>query len=54
MAGGEGKEEINAVSPFGDVSGIKNLVLLSASVERFGVSRMQDFFTYGLDSVAAY
>ena len=31
-----------AISPFGDGSGKKVLVLLSASVERFWVSRMRD------------
>ena len=34
------------VSPFVDASGEKILVLLSASVKRFGVSRMRDFFLY--------
>ena len=33
----------NAISPLNDASGKKVSVLLSASVERFGVSRMQDF-----------
>ena len=33
----------NAISPFIDASRKKILVLLSASVERFGVSRMRDF-----------
>ena len=32
-----------AISPFFDASGNKILVLLSASVERFGVSSMRDF-----------
>ena len=33
-----------AISPFGDASRKKILVLLSASVNRFGVFRMRDFF----------
>ena len=41
IGGGEGEK--NAVSPFVDASGTKILVLLSVSVERFGVSRMRDF-----------
>ena len=40
--GGEEKKK-NAISLFGDGSGKKVLVLLSATVERFGVYRMQDF-----------
>ena len=39
--------EKNAISPFGDASIKKLSMLPSASVERFGVSRMQDFFTKG-------
>ena len=35
-----------ALSPFVDASGEKILVLLSASVERFSVSRVRDFSMY--------
>ena len=35
--------ELIDMSPFFDASGNKILVLLSASVERFGVSHMQNF-----------
>ena len=41
--GGGGEEEKNAVRHFVDDSGKQILVLLSALVERFGVSRMRDF-----------
>ena len=44
MARGREKKKKNYVSPFGDASGKKISVLLSASVERFGVSRMRDFW----------
>ena len=40
---GGGMQKINAISPIVDASGEKILVLPSASVERFGVSHMQDF-----------
>ena len=38
------KRRKNPISPFFDTSGKKISVLLSASVEKFGVSRMRDFF----------
>ena len=38
-------EKKNAIRPFGDASGKKILVLLSALVEIFGVSGMQDLFS---------
>ena len=38
----------NAISPFFDASGNKILVLLSALVEKFGVSRMRDFKTVAM------
>ena len=41
--GGGGDKEKNAVSPFVEASGKQISVLLSASVEKFGVSRMQIF-----------
>ena len=39
----------NAISPFFDASGHKIFVLLSALVERFGVSCMQDFQAIQID-----
>ena len=39
-----GGEEKNSVSPFFDARGKQILVILSALVERFGVSLMQDFY----------
>ena len=48
--GGRGEGGKNAVSPFVDSSRKQILVLLSASVDRFGVSRMRDFFkVFGYD-----
>ena len=44
MGGGLGGQHKNAISPFVDDSGEKILVLVSALVERFGVSRMWDFY----------
>ena len=44
MARGREEKKKNYVSPFVDASGKQISVLLSASVKRFGVSRMQDFF----------
>ena len=43
--GGEAKK--NFISSFGEASRKKIAVLLSASVERFGVSHMQDFQRIG-------
>ena len=37
----------NAIRPFADASGKIVSVLLSASVERFGLSRIQDFHQLG-------
>ena len=43
---GGGKKEEEAISPFWTPADTKTLVLLSASVERFGVTRMRDLFSY--------
>ena len=42
---GGGKQK-NAISTFGDAIRKKVSVLLSTSVERFGVFRLRDFFSY--------